>query len=67
MLRLHKPEPKVKDGAKAMGASITLSLFFSFMFAGFLGANGIPLNVVLPTTAPVWMGTSTMLFMLLNG
>ena len=52
---------------KNFSTSLMFSSMFSFIFGTLLLIAGIPITVVLPTTAPVWMGVATMLFMTLNG
>ncbi len=56
-----------KSSVKALGYGITASSILSALFASVLNAAGIPVTVILPTTAPIWVGTATMLFMTLRG
>ena len=58
---------EVKKGAQALGGGLVASTILSTGFATTLYTVGVPVNVVLPTTAPVLMGLATMIFMLLNG
>ena len=55
-----------KSSIKALGYGITASSILSASFAGLLHAVGIPVTVILPTTAPIWVGTATMVFMTLK-
>ena len=43
--------------------SFIFSSLFTMSFAFILKFFGIPINVVIPSSAPVWMGTLTMSYM----
>lgn len=48
---------------KFLFLSLLFSSLFAATFASALGLFGIPVNVVIPSTAPVWMGTLTIGYM----
>lgn len=56
---------KEKD-LKALGVALLVATFFTFVMFALLQSIGIPLNVVLPTSAPIWMGIWNMMFILLR-
>jgi len=43
--------------------SFVLSSFFTVTFALVLKFFGVPINVIIPSSAPVWMGTLTIGYM----
>ncbi|MBI4016025.1 MAG: hypothetical protein HY362_04900 [Candidatus Aenigmarchaeota archaeon] len=51
---------------RTAGTGFAASSAITAVFAAGLLQAGIPLNVVLPTSAPVWMGFGTTLFMVLK-
>lgn len=53
-------------GIHALGKGLAVSSLVSTGFAGALHSINIPITVILPTTAPIWVGFATMIFMLLK-
>jgi len=59
----HKPHFGNRIGAMFMGF---IAATFAAVSAGFaLKSIGIPITVILPTMAPIWIGITTLTFMLL--
>ena len=56
-----------KNRLYSMIAGLTLSSAMTFVAAFVLQATGIPITVILPTLAPIWIGIATLTFMLLAG
>ena len=59
----HKPlHLQNQKGGYGIIGSVLASSIPTMGFMGILGLVGLPLNVMVPSAAPVWMGLSTMLF-----
>ena len=52
-----------KNKIKFLFISFIFSSFFTMSFALVLKFFEIPINVIIPSTAPVWMGTLTIGYM----
>jgi len=52
-----------ENKAKFLLLSFIFSSLFTLIFALALKLFGIPINVIIPSTAPVWMGTLTIGYM----
>ena len=52
-----------KNKIKFLLISFIFSSLFTITFAWALTFFGIPINVIIPSTAPVWMGTLTIGYM----
>lgn len=60
------PEPRRRDKDKGL-ATVTASTLGALLRTGFIALSlktvlKLPLTTVLPTSAPIWMGFSTMFF-----
>lgn len=53
---------KMKTLLAGVGISSVTTLFLGFC----LSLVEMPLSVILPTSAPIWVGISTMIFMISN-
>ena len=58
--------PHKRKGLSAMITGLAVSSVLTASMAVIMNISGIPLTTILPTSAPIWMGFATMLFMLLN-
>jgi len=47
----------------ALSISFTVSALFTVLFATILASFAIPITVIIPSSAPVWMGTLTIGYM----
>jgi ABC-type bacteriocin/lantibiotic exporter with double-glycine peptidase domain len=56
-------KPHERSGFRPLAVSVFTALVITTVFAVLLKLYSIPLTVILPTSAPVWMGFSTILFM----
>ncbi|MBW2975892.1 hypothetical protein KY347_00440 [Candidatus Woesearchaeota archaeon] len=62
---LHKHIPphalpvRLENRIKFLFVSFIFSSLFTVAFALTLKVFGVPINVILPSSAPVWMGTLT--------
>lgn len=64
---MHKPnEVKGRKLWVFLISSILASTISTFFFALLLYEAKIPITVILPTSAPVWIGISTLVFMVLK-
>ena len=61
----HKPH--YKDRLYAMIVGLIMSSAVSIATAFALQTAGIPITVILPTLAPIWIGITTLTFILLAG
>jgi hypothetical protein len=59
------PPHRRRDFSALINGLITSSLITASV-AGLMDSAGIPMTTILPTSAPIWMGFATMLFMLLK-
>ena len=58
------PQPHYNNRLKSMVIGFALSTIVA-LIAGFaLASIGIPVTVILPTLAPIWIGITTLTFML---
>lgn len=66
-LCFHRVPPHLSKRRGIEYVTIMKSLGIGFsvtvIIALFMSAIGMPLTVIFPTSAPIWMGLSTMLFM----
>ncbi|MBC8495974.1 hypothetical protein H8D36_07495 [archaeon] len=60
----HALPVKNKNKVKFMLTSMIYSALFTVGFAFALFACTIPLNVIIPSSAPVWMGTLSLAYMM---
>ncbi len=68
-LRHHHLPPHEKEKAtsvRALSLGLTGASFITVMLMSIMFMSGLSVNVVLPTSAPIWMGFSTMFFMTLK-
>ena len=56
------PHLQNQKGGYGIIGSVLASSIPTMGFMGILGSVDLPLNVIVPSAAPVWMGLSTMLF-----
>lgn len=56
----HPPHRKTR--LRTLTVSVLTGLAVTAVFALILKSYGIPTTVILPTSAPIWMGFSTMFF-----
>ena len=54
------------DEWKAVVYGFACSTLFTMVLAILLKIIGIPITVILPTSAPIWIGIATMVFMVLK-
>lgn len=59
----HALPVRLANRMKFFFTSFIFSSLFAIVFALALKLFGIPINVIIPSTAPVWMGTLTMGYM----
>jgi len=59
----HALPIKNKNKIKFIFVSLIFSTFFVFLFALALNFFGIPVTVIIPSSAPIWMGTLTVGYM----
>ena len=59
--------PDILPGTAHTYKKLTFAFFAStvmtFAFASFLSYNNVPASVILPTSAPIWIGLTTLLFL----
>lgn len=48
---------------KFLALSFAFSTLFTAVFAFALNSSGIPVNVIIPSSAPIWIGTITIGYM----
>ncbi len=58
--------PHERRGFSALVIGLTTSSLITVFIASFMNSAEIPITTILPTSAPIWMGLATMLFMLLK-
>ncbi len=58
--------PHHKKGNWALAGGLLASSVITLALAASMHLGGIHITTILPTSAPIWMGFSTMLFMLLK-
>jgi hypothetical protein len=58
--------PHRRKGFSALAIGLIASSLITIFIAGFMNSAEIPVTTILPTSAPIWVGFSTMLFMLLK-
>jgi hypothetical protein len=58
--------PHRRRGFSALINGLITSSLITASVAGLMDSAGIPMTTILPTSAPIWMGFATMLFMLLK-
>ena len=59
----HALPVRNRNKIKFLLISFIFSSFFTVTFALALKLFGIPINVIIPSSAPVWMGTLTIGYM----
>lgn len=59
----HRMKPHQFSNYKALFAGFAVSTLITMVLATFLGVMTIPLTVILPTSAPIWIGIASMMFM----
>jgi ABC-type bacteriocin/lantibiotic exporter with double-glycine peptidase domain len=57
---------KVKNRIKSATLGFIVSTTFTAIMASIMLASGIPIFVILPTSAPIWIGISNITYMLLS-
>jgi len=60
----HALPVKNANKAKFIFISFIFSSLFTISFASALKFFGIPVNVIIPSTAPIWMGSLTLGYMM---
>ena len=58
--------PHQKKGTWALAGGLLASSAITLALAASMYMGGIHVTTILPTSAPIWMGFATMLFMLLK-
>lgn len=52
-----------KNACTALVIGVFISSLLTLVFANFLSSIGIPITTILPTSAPIWVGIATMIFL----
>ena len=56
-------KPHQFSNYRALFAGFSVSTLITMVFATFLGAIAMPLTVILPTSAPIWIGIASLIFL----
>ncbi|MBI2141917.1 hypothetical protein HYU15_00315 [Candidatus Woesearchaeota archaeon] len=56
-------KPHQFSNYRALFMGLAVSSLITMGFATFLGVMTIPLTVILPTSAPIWIGITSLIFM----
>lgn len=59
----HSMKPHQFSSYKALFTGLSVSTLITMVLATFLGVMTIPLTVILPTSAPIWIGITSLIFM----
>lgn len=59
----HALPVRLENRIKFLFASFIISSLFTLTFASVLKFFGIPVNVIIPSSAPIWIGTLTIGYM----
>ncbi|MBI2574957.1 hypothetical protein HYV82_03660 [Candidatus Woesearchaeota archaeon] len=59
----HGMKPHQFSNYRALFTGLTVSTLITMVFATFLGVMTIPLTVILPTSTPIWIGITSLIFM----
>ena len=62
----HHIHNQKNKGWKALVSGIFISSLITLSFAQLLFTANIPITVILPTSAPIWIGIATMIFLTLK-